>query len=116
MCQREEPLAVADGAREGAAHVPEEFRFEQGRREGGTVDRLERRPPAGALGVDRPGDELLAGAGLAADQDRALGAGHPPQPGEEPVHLRGHRVDAVEGTQPEVGWGLQDGARHVATL
>src|SRR5204863_2777316 len=111
-----EALAVADGAGEGPAHVPEELRFEQRGGERGTVDRLEGRFAARALGVDRPGDELLAGAGLAADQDRALGAGHPPQPGEEPAHLRGHRVDAVEGTQPEVGWGLQDGARHVATL
>ena len=116
MREREETLAVAYGPGEGAAHVPEELRLEQRRREGGAVDRLEGRPPARALRVNRPGYELLARPGFAADQDRALGAGDPPQLGEERLHLGRHREDAVEGAQPEMRRGLQDGAQRVATL
>ncbi len=66
----EEALAVLGGTGEGALAVAEELGLEQGLGDRTAVDRDEglRRPRA--LRVDRARDELLAGAGLAADQHR----------------------------------------------
>ena len=46
--------------------------------------------------VDRLGDQLLARAGLALDQDRALGPGDVPDQLEDLVHLRVLADDVVE--------------------
>ena len=69
----ETTLSGGDGAGEGAAHVPEQLRFEQVLRDGAAVDDDER--PLGAVGahVDLACDQLLAGAGLAVDQHRHVG-------------------------------------------
>src|SRR2546426_4391567 len=66
-------LELADlelvGAGEGASLVTEQFALQQVPRHGGAVDLDEGpRPPRGEM-VDRVGDELLAGAGLARDDD-----------------------------------------------
>ena len=54
----------------------------------GAVD-LDQRPlHAGALGVDGVGDELLAGAALADDEDVGVGAGHRVQHLEHALHRR----------------------------
>src|SRR5262250_3881314 len=70
MRKLEEPGLGLVGARERAALIPEQLRFEQivGNRR--TVDVDERSSRAGARPVDGPHDEALAGAGLAAQEDR----------------------------------------------
>ena len=70
MRELEEPGLGLVGARERAALIPEQLRFEQivGNRR--TVDVDERSSRAGARPVDGPHDEALAGAGLAAQEDR----------------------------------------------
>ena len=64
----EPPLAHADRSREGAFLVPEQFAFNQRRRQRGTVDAYQRAglPPAPL--VQRPGKEFLAGAGRPKQQ------------------------------------------------
>src|SRR5262249_56024178 len=57
---------------EGAALVPEELALEQCLRDRGAVERDQRLARARAAVVDRLGDELLAGAALAGDQDGGL--------------------------------------------
>ena len=57
------------GAGKGAAFVAEQLAFEQGLGDGGAVDGDEGRLGAVAVLVNGAGDEFLAGAGLAADQD-----------------------------------------------
>ena len=67
------PFLLAGGAGEGALDVAEQLGLEQALGDRRAVD-LDQRPLAlGAAGVDGAGDQLLAGAGLAGDQRRALG-------------------------------------------
>src|SRR5436190_19358044 len=114
--EREETVPVAHGPGEGAAHVAEELRFEQRRREGGAVDRLERRLLARALGMNGSGNELLARPGLPAEEHRAAGARDAPERAEQLLHLRGARVEAVEVPEPQIGGSWQYVASHVATV
>src|SRR5262249_45102492 len=72
---REPPDLRRDGPGEGAPLVAEELRFEELLGKRGTVDRDERLSGARGAVVDEPGDDLLAGAGLARDEDRGLGRG-----------------------------------------
>ena len=67
--------AVADGAGEGAFGVAEEFAFVQFGGDGGAIDADERflRPATAAM--DFVGDQFLAGAGFAEDQDGGVGGG-----------------------------------------
>ncbi|OPZ05947.1 MAG: hypothetical protein BWZ08_02381 [candidate division BRC1 bacterium ADurb.BinA292] len=67
--QFEATLAHRDGAGEGPLLVAEEFAFEDRLGEGGAVDLDEGLVGAEAVVVDRVGDQFLAGAALAADQD-----------------------------------------------
>ena len=62
------PFVSATGAGERAAHVAEELRLEQRLGDRAAVDRHERPRRAPAVRVDRPRDELLAGAALADDE------------------------------------------------
>ena len=66
--------AVVDGAGERAADVAEELAFEQAFAECAAVDADERAVAALAELVDRVGDEFLAGAGFAEQQDRRAAA------------------------------------------
>src|SRR6266403_666319 len=79
----EEPAAVTLGAGEGPAHVAEELALEERLGESGAVLHQERRLRARAAAVDGARQELLAGAGLAFEQD-----GHGAQRGalDEPQH------------------------------
>src|SRR5690606_38966876 len=61
------------GAGEGAALVAEELALDQVGRDRAAVDHDERAGRARALLVDRLGDGALAGAGLAVEQDGAVG-------------------------------------------
>ena len=70
--ERELALLVRRRAGERAAHVPEQLRFEQRFRDGGAVHLDERHVALRAAIVNRAGDQLLAGAGLAGDEHRAL--------------------------------------------
>ena len=65
---------VAIGAGEAALDVAEELRLEQRFGNAGAVDRHERGFGARAGGVDGPGDDFLADAALAGDQDLGVGA------------------------------------------
>ena len=67
----EEPLFGGDRAGERAALVPEERRFEQVRRDRGAIEDDEGTAGARAPLVQRLGEQLLAGAGLAFDDERA---------------------------------------------
>ena len=66
-----------DGAGEGALLVAEQLALDQPRGQGGAVDLDERLVRAPAAGVDRPGDQLLAGPGLAGDEDGGVGRRDP---------------------------------------
>ena len=65
----EEAFLGRDGGGEGALDVAEERGFEQVRRDGAGVDGDEGLVAARRVGVDGLGDELLAGAALALDQN-----------------------------------------------
>ena len=65
------PWRVADRAGERAAHVAEQLRLEQRFGNRAAVDRDEAIRPARAVVMNRARGQLLAGAGLARDQDRA---------------------------------------------
>src|SRR5581483_4942737 len=73
LLEAADPPAV--GARERALLVTEELRLEERLRHGGAVHLDERPARPLALRVDRVGDDLLAGAALALDEDRRLAAG-----------------------------------------
>ncbi len=68
----EEAPARAVGAGEGAAGVAEELALQQVLRNRRAVDRHERAAASRRLGVDGPGENLLAGAALAGEQHRGL--------------------------------------------
>src|SRR5436190_1731252 len=77
----EEALAILGGAREGAAAVAEELALEQPLGERGTVDGDEEVVAARSGGVDGARHQLLAGAGLALEEDRGVRSG---DPGDQP--------------------------------
>ena len=64
---------LGDGAGEGALLVAEELALQQARGDGRAVELDEGALPARAEIVDGAGDELLAGAGLPADEDGGVG-------------------------------------------
>ena len=82
--------AAAQGLRagEGAALVAEQLGLEQvlGHRRG--VDGDERLRRTGAVPVQRPRDQLLAGAGLAGDQHRGTRLRQPPDGAKHLLHRR----------------------------
>ena len=88
------PDALADGAGERAAHVAEQLGLEQRLRQRAAVDRDEPLVAARAVVVDRARDQLLAGAGLAVDQDRAR------RRGDRRQHLEQLAHDAALSDQP----------------
>ena len=71
----EEPFLQGHGAGEGALDVAEQVALEQVGRQGAAVDGDERGLGPVRVHVDGPGDELLAGAALALEEDRAPGRG-----------------------------------------
>ena len=71
--------AALFGAGEGPFLIAEELALQQVFREGRHVDGHEGPVPPPGGPVDRVGEQLLAGAGLADQQDGALADSHPPQ-------------------------------------
>ena len=68
--QLECALAVTIGSSEGSFDMAEEFRFQEGLRQRGAVDRHEGSVSTRAGLVDRVGEHLFARAALAEQQDR----------------------------------------------
>ncbi len=73
--QLEAAYPLADGAGEGALLVAEQLALQQPGGDGGAVDLDEGPLAADAEVVQRTGDELLARAGLASDEDGGVGGG-----------------------------------------
>jgi hypothetical protein len=92
----EQPVLVGHGARERSAPVAEQFRLDEVLRDRRAVDLDERalRPPA--VVVQRVGDELLARAVFALNQDVGLGIGHRGHQVEQLAHLAAAPDDVVE--------------------
>ena len=66
---------IGDGARERPARDAEQLRLEQRIGDRAAVDGDERLARAGAVAVDRPGDQLLPDAAFADNQHRRGGVG-----------------------------------------
>ena len=77
---------LADGPGEGPGHVAEQLAFQQGLGQGPARNFHEWLVAPRAGPVDRSGDERLAGAALAGDQDGGLGVGHALDHVEDPQH------------------------------
>src|SRR6266404_5373069 len=90
----EAPHAPRGGPGEGPLLVAEELALDQLAGDRGHVDRDERPVSALAEIVQSAGDQLLAGAALAHDRHREIGA-H--QPGERPIDLLHRRRAADQG-------------------
>ena len=97
MGQLEPSLALTDGAGERPFLVAEQLALEQRFRQGRAVDGDEREIPPRRSFVHGPRDQLLAGAGLAEDQDGADRLGHMADQLEHVVHPRAFAQDAMEG-------------------
>ncbi len=82
------------GAGEGPAHVAEELGLEQRLGHGPAVDGHERARRPRARVVDGLGDDLLAGAGFALDEERGVGRRDPLHEVEHRVHGRRMRDQA----------------------
>ena len=92
----EAPAALLGRAGERALLVPEELALDQFARERGAVDLDERPLAARAAVVDRARDELLAGAGLAEHEHRALGRRDERELIEQPREARRPSHDLAE--------------------
>ena len=85
----------SDGAREGAPHMAEKFRFQQRVGDGRTVDLDEGHVPLRAAAVYRARDQLFAGAGFARDQHGAAGRGYQVDPSDHLGHGAAMAHDAI---------------------
>ena len=81
---------------ERAALVTEQLGLEQRIGQCGAVDGNEHLGGPGALRVDRPGDQLLPGAGFSLDQDVGVGPGGLPDEVEHRLHGRALADHVVE--------------------
>src|SRR6266403_2095495 len=90
------PLARHDRTREGALLVAEELALDQLARERSAVHLDERPRAPGAVVVERVGDQLLARAARAADQDREIGVRYLADHVEDALHPRALADQAAE--------------------
>src|SRR6185295_8388364 len=104
-------LAARDRAGECAALVAEQLAFDQLAAERGAVHLDHRLAAARAAVVQRVGDQLLAGAALAADQHRHVGIGHLGDDIEDAAHARAAADDLLEA---EVALHLLEQAAVIA--
>ena len=89
--------AAFDGTGEGAFFVAEEFAFDERFRHGGAIEGDEGAAGAGAEGVHGPGDEFLAGAAFAGDEDGGFAGGDLFDEGEDLAHGSGLAGHVAEG-------------------
>ncbi len=82
----EEAVLVGDRTGEGALAMAEEFGFEEVFGEGGTVDGDEGGVVAAGIVVEGAGDEFLAGAAFAEDEDGGVGIGDAFDHAEDVLH------------------------------
>ena len=111
----EPPGAVGDRAGERAADVAEEFALQQALGERAAIDADEGTAASRRKLVDRLGDKLLAGAGLAHKQDRRIRHGHPPRHGVDLHHRRPRPDQALDrgaGVVTVLAWGAQHRRRR----
>ena len=66
----------SNGTGESAFFMSEQLAFEQGLRDGGTIDPDVRLVTTHAEAVDRPGDQFLSGTALTEDEDGGIGRGN----------------------------------------
>ena len=81
--------------------MPEEFGFEQGLADGGTVELDERAVLAAAEVVHRRRDQLFTGPGLPAYEDRRIGRGDGFEHAEDLAHLCAFADDILEAVLAE---------------
>ena len=72
----ETPRLLAQGPGEGALFVAKELAFQQGGGIGGAIDHHKRTGSAGAVGMNGPGHQFLAGAALSLDEDGGVRGRH----------------------------------------
>src|SRR5206468_3757325 len=87
---------AAHRAGEGAALVAEELALQDVRGDGAAVDRQEPLVASRAGAMDGVGDQLLAGAALADDENRGAGRGDHLHLLEQALHGRRAADDALE--------------------
>jgi hypothetical protein len=102
-----QPVAGRGGTGEGPLLVPEQFRLDQGIGNRCTVEADHRRIAAGALVVQGPGDQLLAGPGFPQHQDGRLGGGDL----ADALEQLSHQVAAADHAGDRIVAG-QLGAKH----
>ncbi len=107
---RSTPGLVGDGAREAAAAVAEELTVGELARRARAVVGQEHAAAARRPGVDRPRDEILAGAALAGDEHREVVALHALNLIGDALH-RGARAD--KSRQERLERPLEDAARRL---
>ena len=81
-------LAIGAGSGEGSLLVAEQFGFDQGLGNGGTVYGNHDLALAPALAVQGLGYQFLAGAGLTEDEHRGIGGGHFVDVAVQHLHFR----------------------------
>src|SRR5438105_10774541 len=91
---------ITVGPRERALAVAEELVFEQVVRDGGAVDGQEAGVRVRAEAVDGPGDQLLAGAAGAGDEDRRARCSDLADQLEDLLHGRPAADDVVRVVAP----------------
>ncbi len=91
-----QPLLVVDRAGERTLAMTEQLGLKQVLGQGTAIDRNERRELPAAVEVQRAGDQFLAGAALAENQDRAVGVRHALDHFEHGLHGRRVADDLVE--------------------
>ena len=82
---------LGDGAGEGALFVAEELAFEEVLGDGGAIDFDEGAGGARAPAVDDVGEDFLADAAFAGDEDAAFGGGEEGGIAEDGLHERAAR-------------------------
>ena len=92
-------------SRERALLIAEELRLDQGVRDRAAVDSDKRLLASGTQLVDGPSHELLAGAGLALDEDGERRVGHLLDLPDDLLHLTGRPHQPPQ-------WALDDFVRH----
>src|SRR5207302_11207651 len=95
-CRLETAHAPSESARERALLVAEELAFQKARRNGCAVELHEGTRAAPAEIMDSPGQQLLAGARLAMNENRAVGRAHRLDLLERPAQRRALPHDSPE--------------------
>jgi hypothetical protein len=87
LCEHEQAGMIGQRTGEGPAAVAEQLAFDEVLRKRRAVDGDQRPRATGAVRVDRPCEHLLAGAGLAEDQDRRRAIRGGLRPLDDGAHL-----------------------------